>query len=421
MEIEEIIRCQRGNNRPSIHGKILNNYYGSKNEEYVLKGYMRKRDNTYRDNCYLTTPFVISQINFYCYVLFSKRKRRKNVYYSGYFDNKDFFYETSYKEFQQRLLLEYTAYQNFIKIDIEDFYKNISLKRLQMMKVLEIDKILILLKRLNLDEFPILEDCAGLSYIATDIYLEELDKELEHYFSTVFTTFETIRCSDDLYIFFNGEYVEEDILKDLKKIYAVFNLKINEKKYVYDSTDNLPNHVSGKLYDLFYYSEDFDLFEIIGSEEEIKCLIKNFIKKISKIKNFDEYKNIVENDFEINYGREFKKNIFDEIIYNPRINCLINQINISNIISKQKMVEILKFDPIRLTVLFLYYRQDEYPTHILYSIYRSIEKENISNAELLILFTYYTQRVVQENTRIKIIEKLKKTFPELSHYLLTYA
>lgn len=393
-------------------------------DNIIANDYLRKSDGTYRSNSYLISPYLICLLNLLSYEIYIKYGKSAHSFFSGDFSNFQFFYNDSYDQFQKSLLATYTEYDYFIKIDLKDFYKNIKLDYLSSFKINEMHKIIELIKYLGLDEFPILQDCAGLSYISTCIILNEMDKELSVFFERIFSRYEIFRYSDDLYVLYKNE-VDYDLIKsNIIKIISSFGFEINESKYQNSTSNKLPEYVYQQLYNIFINDIQLDIHSLLGTDMQIIERINMFLINLNAISTFDEYNEQVEQSFSLVIGEDpnnsFKKNLFNEILYNKNISQFFSNEIILDTIKSININDKIHLDPRRLTLIILFCRNEGIIKRLLFNIYTKLESKAESNSDILSLLTYISQRNCSRKTLEKIKIKIKKSHENLSIYIEKY-
>ncbi|RIO29429.1 abortive infection protein, partial [Staphylococcus saprophyticus] len=138
-----------------------------------------------------------------------------------------------------------SVYDNFYKFDISNFFDAIDMNLLfklinEREEVLDTRSSLIykrLLQQIGGNKFPTVENSASLSYLATYIYLDKVDYELETVLQNEpqIENFQIIRYVDDLYIFFNSMEDELNLVSSRIKnavidAYRKVKLNLNENK-----------------------------------------------------------------------------------------------------------------------------------------------------------------------------------------------
>ena len=178
----------------------------------------------------------------------NKRNTDIEVYYAGNLEKNRFHYKKEYNEFCKKAIKLSKNYKYYLKTDIKNFFNNINIDLLFYYISANINetKLNVSLEELNfMEEFikfigdgrlPQTEEGVTSSYLATKIYLEEIDNKLYAYLkeNQSISKFKIIRYVDDLYIFFdtdkNIEDVYEQIINFMNDVVYEYSIAINKNK-----------------------------------------------------------------------------------------------------------------------------------------------------------------------------------------------
>ncbi|NCJ15722.1 AbiA family abortive infection protein [Staphylococcus pseudintermedius] len=238
--------------------------------------YYQKTNASFR-NMVLVSPFVYLYIEVVGYHINQKYTRRsKNVwcYYSGDLSKSEFSYKKSYDEFFVEINSLSNAYENFYKFDISNFFDSIDINLLfelmnEKKEILDTRSSLIykrLLQQIGGNKFPTVENSPTLSYLATYIYLDKVDEELETVLqnNSKIDSFQIIRYVDDLYIFFNTLESELNLVSSRIKnavidAYRKVKLNLNENKLKLGKSNEVNETLNTALYDHYINKEEIDI------------------------------------------------------------------------------------------------------------------------------------------------------------------
>lgn len=164
--------------------------------------------------------------------VFSPGFKNDATFYSGDIARRRLHYRKSYRAYCQALKMCSSEYKWCVKTDLAHFYESISVDGLvtSMIKLSgdgmalpEAQFFRSLLLYCGKRGFPIIQNHAGLSFLATEVYLNDVDesfsKRMAHMYRV--SDFRMVRYVDDLYIFFNAS--DEDAFDagcDIAGIYA---------------------------------------------------------------------------------------------------------------------------------------------------------------------------------------------------------
>jgi len=306
----------------------------------ITNNYIMKGDGNFR-NASLVSPIMylvaltigksISKI------YTSQRQPAIDVYYAGNYDESRLYYSKDYDLFFKTLNDLSPSYKYFIKTDVKDFFPNIDMNKLfdiinvRMAEtgVPVAQKDLLVYKELLLclgqGEFPLIENCAASSYLATVVYLENPDIRLDSYISDKephVTGFSMIRYVDDLYILFNTDLSEEMITPMVNRIVNAYsselkklNLSLNRGKTAWKSTSDISEELKKSLYDEYVNGKEFNITDFVDSN-----LLLAFLESI-KASMFDysldatKYLELINSTFNIPNTEYTPQEIFNSLVY----------------------------------------------------------------------------------------------------------
>lgn len=130
-----------------------------------------------------------------------------------------------------------------IKIDITSFFANINVDKLisQIDEVCNSEKVIFtqtqlhlfkeLLKYCGNGKFPLIENSMASSYLATIVYLNEIDTKLHKYITeniSIFSSFSMVRYVDDMYLLISSD-------KPIQCLHAAYNEIRNEHSSILEN------------------------------------------------------------------------------------------------------------------------------------------------------------------------------------------
>ena len=201
---------------------------------FLGNGLIQKSGFAFRDSR-LVSPVI------YLYLLafsieyeriFSPGFKNDATFYSGDITRRRLHYRKSYRAYCQALKMCSSEYKWCVKTDLAHFYESISVDGLitSMIKLSDNGMTLpeaqffrSLLLYCGKRGFPIIQNHAGLSFLATEVYLNDVDESFSRRVAHMHrvSDFRMVRYVDDLYIFFNAS--DEDAFDagcDIAGIYA---------------------------------------------------------------------------------------------------------------------------------------------------------------------------------------------------------
>ena len=179
------------------------------------------------------------------------------------------YYKKDYDVFFKTLNDLSQSYRYFIKTDVKDFFPNIDMNKLfdiinlrfaeTGVKIAQKDLMVYkeLLLCLGQGEFPLIENCAASSFLATVVYLETPDSKLFSFITDkvpYITEFSMVRYVDDLYILFNSDLPENKITPMVNRIINEYsselkklNLSLNRGKTSWRPTTDISEELKKSL------------------------------------------------------------------------------------------------------------------------------------------------------------------------------
>lgn len=284
--------------------------------------YLQKSDSTFRVTN-LISPLL------YLYILaigtqvaqeYVSSRNKTRIYHAGDVKNFSYHYKSSYDNYYLDINESQDYYNYFIKVDLTGFYESISVNEL-FKKINRDNEILDprttsiyknILSMIGDDKYPTIENHASLSYLATEIYLDESDTDIECYLDSfrILSDFQLVRYVDDLFIFFNCEkedynQVLTEIKNKLISIYSKERLSMNEKKFKHGLTEDVEDALKSAAYDFYVNEIKVDFNEYYSSKDLIYFF--DGLTGISNNHTHDSYKAIMERAFKkegIKYSEE---------------------------------------------------------------------------------------------------------------------
>ena len=362
-----------------------------------------------------------------------------SVYYAGNFNTMDAHYAKEYAQFFDSINSELDSYNYFIKTDIREFYNNINMDKLfyQINKVINNKTVYLDQKHLQLfktifnycgdNHFPLVENSVASSYLATVIYLEEIDIRLRDYIINHcedIIDFKIVRYVDDLYILIRSEIAHNDltttynqIIYEYSSLLKEYDLAINKDKVSFKRINEIKSELKKPLYGEFHSVKN----EIIPKSTQQSILIflkllKNEYSKKSEFTN-KRYNQIIEKAF-ANIAIEFTPHeILNYYIYED-----------SSIFKKEEIIDIILdliekntpfiyLDPKRLTILIMQTRSEIIIKTLLRKLFERYKNNLWNSYDTTIAINYLIQRKFKHLDLITII---KEVDPKLYAYYKNY-
>ncbi|GAA5351052.1 AbiA family abortive infection protein [Streptococcus uberis] len=400
--------------------------------------YIQKPDGTYRE-AQLVSPYLYILIQSISYELFNTIDKWRNenisVYYAGNFENLDLHYSKNYDLFYKDVNLESENYEYYIKLDINNFFKNIDINLIfdlieshsnGQLKSSDIILLKELFSYCGNHKFPVLENSVGLSYLATEIFLSNSDNKL-HKFLTEYEyidSFKMIRYVDDLYILYdtnNSEIsgINNLILSDIISNYSTFlnydGLILNASKTKQEQAVKINDSLKTSFYNEFVNGKKFSLHK--ANILQLERFLEQYRKKIetNNTINYLEYNSLIEEfftleDTSISSREQFQKSIFNKELING---------NREIILSLKKILSLKNFriDTKNWITLILNTHNEKLIKLLLNQLFTKNRTNSLEKTDFHLAITYLLKRNFKNPDLLKII---KTNNPELYIYISAF-
>lgn len=413
------------------HGNFLFDHQAIK----VSQNYIQKSDGTYRQ-AQLLSPVLLLVLEAICKEIFDEidgTLTNSHALYAGNLSENNVAYSKQYDLFYKEVNKLAGVYPYYMKFDISNFFRDIDINILFSMIEERTNKFsqfhIYIYKKLfeflGQGKFPIIENSTGLSYLATKIYLEDIDKKVNDFLiEQKIPFFEIIRYVDDLYIFFDNKNIDINVDKFFSKFKSYYatnlrdlNLNMNIKKSEIRESKDINESLKMSFYQGETYDERINLHEISFIEYQL------FLKKLVEVLeetgtiSLNEYNSIKNQcfdwpDIELSVEEAYNTIIFKfskEFKNNPKI---------INLLNKLLEDEVITFDVKRFVVATLHTKDEELIKNLLNIMFK---KNYWSDSDNYIAITYLLQRsFVHDNLKNKLKLNLENRNQSLYKYIETY-
>jgi len=412
-----------------FYNKYIKNGTGILFPEFLFRteNFIQKGDGSFR-NAHLVSPFTFLILQSIGLLISSNynptRPDKFAVYYAGNYPEKRPHYKKDYDEFYKNIknCIEYEEYNYFIKTDIHDFYNNIDLNQLfnkidvnEKKKTISPNRLHVYNKFISYcgnGKFPLIEGSIASSYLATIIYLDEIDTKLFEFVATVFgkNSFKMIRYVDDLYILIRSEKSIEQLSLDYEEIihkYSTFlkkeGLSINMSKTSLDDSKHIYNYLKKSLYDDEYENEDDEI------EQYASVCMNTFLDSIYNASSLStnsikEYMKIIEDAFSIDGVICTPHDVYNYCIYED--STILEDKKIHEILNKilKENIEFIKLDSKRLTILILNSKNENAIKKLINNLFKRNGDDSWNAYDVTIAITYLIQRNFKHEDLLNIIK-----------------
>ncbi|MGO4929517.1 AbiA family abortive infection protein [Fundicoccus sp. Sow4_F4] len=397
----------------------------------VQRNYMQRSNGQYRQS-QLISPIMYLLLQAICVNISDNVESQRNeaikVYYSGNLHSLNPLYQEEYSNFYKEVILTEDIHDYFIKLDISNYFPNINIDKLFSKiekKSSGFDQIELLMykefiKYIGNGNFPVIQNSMGTSYLATDIYLEEIDNTIFDYLSHInlISRFKMIRYVDDLYILFDSKAdgismanIFEEFQKFVNTLFHANELNLNSEKIKYGDSSRISEVLSTPYYEEIVNGEEFDIYEL--DVEKAEQLLLDFLTQVElEIENKyiltnKRYIEIIENIFSIEANNLSPSEILNRVIYSNDLNFTIDPIK-SKVLNVTD-VHILRTTPKVFLTLLLNTRDGERIREVLNNLFIKSREGFWMLNDLEIAITYLMKR---RFSHYDLIEALVQQSPE---------
>jgi len=370
----------------------------------------------------------------------SQRPSDIAVFYAGNYDENKGNYKLSYDNFFKTINTEISSYNYFIKTDIHSFYGNINLNKLlnRIDKIVNAKEQKLTPTYLNFykeffmycgnGKFPLVENSIASSYLSTIIYLDDVDRKLHEYLSSLsspkITRFKMIRYVDDLYILIQSPLSNTEVKKlsfDIRNKYESIlkdnELSLNSSKYCIKESSEISEDLAKSLYDEYTTQQKFRIPELSpnGIVEFLKAIDEK--SQVSGCVTGEEYNAIIEKIFSID-DVEFKPTeVLNYFVYDNG-DCMQTPEARSILLKMiKKDISFIHLDPKRFTVLILNSKSEDAIKKLLEQLFKRDKSDCWNSYDTTIAINYLIHRGVKHSDLLEIINRRCK---DLSFYYTEY-
>ena len=405
------------------------------------ENYIQKSDGSFRDAS-LVSPVLFLVLQAIGYEVFKEFEISRpvgiDVFYAGNYENLRPRYKQDYDDFFKDINANIDSYEYFIKTDITSFFSNVNLDTL----VNEIDKKanqyrqvfsptqLRLFKELlsycGKGRFPLIENSMASSYLATIVYLDDVDSRLYEFISSKiseFARFKIIRYVDDMYILFsmtapgeNPVTAYNQIRNEYSSLLKEYGLALNSKKCCCKESHEINAELKKSLYDELFNGEKHEIAELFPGAllEFLQDVYKNISEKGLGI---EEYEQLIEDHFHDD-GIEFTPGeVLNYFVYEDKPDDqTITSISESIVRLIKQDIAFISLDPKRLSVLVLKYGTDAGIKALLNQLFVRHRAGLWNSYDTSIAISYLIHSQFRHIDLIKVFEKRCPPLHEYYYY-----
>ena len=382
---------------------------------FRTNNFLQKGDGSFRDSS-LVSPILFLVLQTLGYKIYNLYEQERNenieVYYAGNYNEMDVMYKKSYDEFYNSINSKKNDFDYYLNILVEKIDKNCNKKGNKItINSSELKVLKDILEYAGFGKFPTIENSVATSFLATNVYLDEIDNYIYDYISKNKNedSFKMIRYVDDLYILFNSNKINKntkDFCNELRNQYSSilkkYGLALNNKKFTFTKIENIENELKKSL-----YSENIDIkdnsFKNFPDES-----FYQFITKLASILDNDyitieEYSELI-NEYFYDENIEYTPiEIFNYFIYGSDIIGKNKKLSDSICQLIEKDISFISLDPKRLTTLVLKTKNGRAIRSLLNSLFKRSRNNHWNTYDTSIAVHYLIQRGFEHSDLINIL------------------
>ena len=357
-----------------------------------------------------------------------------SAYYAGNYDFMRPKYKQDYDIFFKELNTCIDEYQYFIKTDVTNFFANINIDKLisQIDEVCNSEKVIFtqtqlhlykeLLKYCGNGKFPLIENSMASSYLATVVYLDEIDTKLHKYIEEnilMFSSFHMVRYVDDMYLLISSDkpiqYLHDaynEIRNEYSSILKEYGLALNTKKCCLKEACEINDELKKSLYDEYFYGQRHNIEELFGGS------LQRFLSDLSTELLFDSidietYNCLIEKHFSSTDIEFTPSEVFNYFVYENDTELQTKSV-VSEIVGLvEQSISFISLDPKRLTIMIMKTKSDRAIKEFLNQLFNRNRANKWNSYDTSIAISYLIQ---SEFRHIDLLKILSLQQPELYEY-----
>lgn len=433
---KDTIMSQQFFNTYIEHGAIvLHDSFFLRTDNYLQKG-----DGSFRDSK-LLSPLMYLVLQAIGRTISEKvelgRDQQIEVFYSGNFDEMRCYYKQDYDDFYKSINAEVENYDYFIKTDIRDFFGNINLnilfdcidKKANSKGVAITQRHLQLYKEIisycGDGKFPLVENSTASSYLATMVYLDNIDIGLFDFIThkiNEITDFKMIRYVDDLYILIRSEKKLKglirtcnEIINEYSSLLKEYNLALNTTKVCIKHIDEISGELKKSLYDEYVSGIKCEIAELCPNG------MKSFLQKLEEALKVDDitieqYNKIIEDAFSIE-GTEFTPvEVYNHFVYEDSGALQDDEVLEIVLRTIKHDISFICLDPKRLTLLIMKTKSDTAIKALLNKLFQHNRAGKWNSYDTTIAISYLIQSQFQHIDLLDVIYQHNRALYKYYYY-----
>lgn len=401
------------------------------------ENFLQKGDGSFRDSSLVAPlPYLLLQaVGKEIHDQYTKKRPDCiSAYYAGNYNFQRPKYKQDYDAFFKEINASIDEYQYFIKTDITNFFSNINVDKLitQVDAVCNSEKVIFtqtqlqlfkeLLKYCGNGRFPLIENSVASSFLATIVYLDEVDAKLYKYIServTTFSSFKMVRYVDDMYILISSNkpigYLHDaynEIRNEYSSILKEYGLALNTKKCCLKEVQEINQELKKSLYDEYYNGEKHSIEELFHGALQ-KFLSDLSIELLFDSIDIETYNGLIEKHFSSEDIEFTPSEVFNYFVYENDTDLKTEPVVAEIIGLVEQSISFISLDPKRLTVMIMKTQSDKAIKGFLNQLFKRNRADKWNSYDTTIAISYLIQ---SEFRHIDLLAILEQQHPKLYGY-----
>lgn len=396
---------------------------------HQTENFLQKSDGSFRDSSlvtpvlYLVLQCIGKEISIHYRDM---RPNNVSVYYAGNYSYDRVIYKTDYSDFYKHINAYAENYNYFIKTDITNFYTNINVDYLMdridkicnaaevcfSQTTLQIYKSFLLL--CGHGRFPLIENSVASSYLATFIYLDEIDRRLADYLQSKIVEiqdFQMVRYVDDLYILFSSSVNTAELTRiynEIRNVYSSilkeFGLTINTKKCCLRKTTSIHEELKTLLYHEYYSGIRGDIEKIFDGRLS-DFLMALYLELLFDSVDNEKYNSMIDKFFSSDEIEFTAQEVLNYYVYDNDSSLQSKEVQDTLLDLVRQSNSFISLDPKRLTIMIMRSGNDAAIKAFLKNLFNKNRSDEWNSYDTTVAINYLIQSGFKHIDLLSVIEK----------------
>lgn len=260
------------------------------------------------------------------------------------------------------------------------------------------------------------------SYLATVVYLDEIDTKLHKYIEEnilMFSSFHMVRYVDDMYLLISSDkpiqYLHDaynEIRNEYSSILKEYGLALNTKKCCLKEACEINDELKKSLYDEYFYGQRHNIEELFSGS------LQRFLSDLSTELLFDSidietYNCLIEKHFSSTDIEFTPSEVFNYFVYENDTELQTESVVSEIVWLVEQSISFISLDPKRLTIMIMKTKSDRAIKEFLNQLFNRNRANKWNSYDTSIAISYLIQ---SEFRHIDLLKILSLQQPKLYEY-----